>query len=254
VQGYRTRDLIPILRKQRGVCRICRGWCEGYHRCWNCQQHFQRFHGLPVPRLLAAALAVKGTALALDLWNYKYAASAEEGDAAQERLTGLLHATSQRHEACLARICEVEMFDVVTCVPSARRPTHHHPLRRLVASVSPLSERLQDTLVATGADHQHQWADGRFRVTASVEGRSILLVDDTWTSGGSAMSAALALLEAGATAAGVLVLGRHFDPTFRQGSVYSEFATSLGFDPEFCTYCDTRPYAEPDLHTRQHSR
>ena len=39
----------------------------------------------------------------------------------------------------------------------------------------------------------------------------MLLLDDTWTSGGSAEAAAVALRAAGARQVAVLVLGRHLD-------------------------------------------
>jgi adenine/guanine phosphoribosyltransferase-like PRPP-binding protein len=39
-----------------------------------------------------------------------------------------------------------------------------------------------------------------------------LLLDDTWTSGGTAQSAAVALKQAGARSVAVVVLGRHLPP------------------------------------------
>jgi hypothetical protein len=40
----------------------------------------------------------------------------------------------------------------------------------------------------------------------------VLLADDTWVSGGSAQSAAVALKLAGAARVAIVVLGRHLDP------------------------------------------
>jgi hypothetical protein len=42
-----------------------------------------------------------------------------------------------------------------------------------------------------------------------VTGAGILLIDDTWASGASAQSAAVALKQAGARAVAVVVIGRH---------------------------------------------
>jgi orotate phosphoribosyltransferase len=50
---------------------------------------------------------------------------------------------------------------------------------------------------------------GRFRVPRPLTGAVILLLDDTWTSGGTAQSAAVTLKRAGARSVAVVVLGRH---------------------------------------------
>jgi hypothetical protein len=49
----------------------------------------------------------------------------------------------------------------------------------------------------------------RFRVSQPLAGAAVLLLDDTWASGGSAQSAAVALKLAGARAVAAVVLGRH---------------------------------------------
>jgi len=49
---------------------------------------------------------------------------------------------------------------------------------------------------------------GRFRA-GRVTGVRVLLLDDTWASGASAQSAAVALKQAGARAVAVVVIGRH---------------------------------------------
>ena len=53
---------------------------------------------------------------------------------------------------------------------------------------------------------------GWLRVGSPVAGESVLVVDDTWVSGGSAQSVAVALKMAGAARVVVVVLGRHVDP------------------------------------------
>src|SRR5262249_62149192 len=49
---------------------------------------------------------------------------------------------------------------------------------------------------------------GRFDV-APVPGARVLLIDDTWTTGASAQSAAMALRTAGARSVATVVIGRH---------------------------------------------
>ena len=45
-----------------------------------------------------------------------------------------------------------------------------------------------------------------------MAGADVLVVDDTWVSGGSAQSAAVALKLAGARRVAILVIGRHVNP------------------------------------------
>jgi orotate phosphoribosyltransferase len=49
----------------------------------------------------------------------------------------------------------------------------------------------------------------RFRAGPEATGAEVLLLDDTWASGASAQSAAVALKQAGARAVAVVVIGRH---------------------------------------------
>jgi adenine/guanine phosphoribosyltransferase-like PRPP-binding protein len=86
---------------------------------------------------------------------------------------------------------------------------------------------------------------------ASVEGRAVLvsrygaaqtmtghpavlLVDDTWTTGGRAQSAAIALHDAGAARVAVVVLGRHFDRDFGSGETYYKQAKARQFTWDTC--------------------
>ena len=53
---------------------------------------------------------------------------------------------------------------------------------------------------------------GWLRVDGPVAGADVLVVDDTWVSGGSAQSAAVALKLAGARRVAIVVIGRHVNP------------------------------------------
>ena len=49
----------------------------------------------------------------------------------------------------------------------------------------------------------------RYRDTRKLDGETVLLLDDTWTAGGHAQSAAHTLLAAGASKVALVVIGRH---------------------------------------------
>jgi hypothetical protein len=67
----------------------------------------------------------------------------------------------------------------------------------------------------------------------SVQTR-ILLLDDTWTSGGRLQSLAFALKDAGAGAVGAVVLGRHVNPGFGPSASMMERIRSAEFNLERC--------------------
>jgi orotate phosphoribosyltransferase len=96
-------------------------------------------------------------------------------------------------------------------VPSGRGRPGPHPLAALIA---PYLARPPATLVTAGpADLGCRELDpGRFRAIQPLPGAAVLLLDDTWTTGASVQSAALALRAAGARHVAVVVLGRHLNP------------------------------------------
>lgn len=75
----------------------------------------------------------------------------------------------------------------------------------------------------------------RYRATQAMAGRpAVLLVDDTWTTGGRAQSAAIALHDAGAARVAVVVLGRHFDRDFGPGETCYQQAKARKFTWDTC--------------------
>jgi hypothetical protein len=63
---------------------------------------------------------------------------------------------------------------------------------------------------------------------------AVLLEDDTWTTGGRAQSAAIALHDAGTAQVAVVVLGRHFDRSFGSGETYYQQAKARKFTWDNC--------------------
>ena len=98
----------------------------------------------------------------------------------------------------------------VAVVPSGQGRPGAHPLAALVRSCVALPVvRLS---VVPAEVHARGVNPGWVRVGDPVAGGDVLVVDDTWVSGGSAQSAAAALKLAGARRVAVIVLGRHVNP------------------------------------------
>ena len=247
------RGMVPILKPQPGVCRVCRQWSGRYPTCWACRENCEAL-GLNAAPVLPMALAVKAESLASALWEYKDAAG-EVATYARGQLMALTSAFMPHHERCLAAAHGCAAFDIITYVPSSRGRPGNHPVRGLLAEVEWSRARLEDLLVVNNLDvPAHKPAHDKFRVVEDVSRYTVLLVDDTWTRGANALSAVTALRAAGASRVGVAVIGRHVDDAFQDSHVYSDEARRIGFDARYCALCDPRPVADPPLPLRVASR
>ena len=153
------------------------------------------------------------------LRNYKDGPTHRIRDRFTRELAAVAWRFVRQHEPCLARAAATPGFGIVTVVPSAtlarddERPRLRMIFGQIVGATAPRFERvLAPTDSATPA---HQYDADRFRASRQLDGESVLLFDDTWTTGSSVQSAATALKRAGAHRVGVIVIGRHVDPTFR---------------------------------------
>jgi hypothetical protein len=163
--------------------------------------------GLLADAVAVVGIAVRGTPLGNDLRAYKsdYAAGAP-GAAARLRdmLANYLH---DEGDALWRKAGMESGPSFVAVVPSGQGRPGAHPLAGIVASCLDLPliglSINQKVIHIRGVDVD--W----LRVTGPVADADVLVVDDTWVSGGSAQSAAAALKLAGARRVAIVVLGRH---------------------------------------------
>jgi predicted amidophosphoribosyltransferase len=195
-------------RRAPGVCDTCFNFTAGYARCWACV-HVESNLDAVVPISYSVAHEQLHHALAC----YKRL----DGDVARRLraiLAAILWRFLQEHEACVARAAGTEQFDIVTTVPSGDPiRDERHPLRTIVGELlGPTRERHQRLLRRTTAEAvPRTFSPAKFEATANLDHRSILLIDDTWTTGASAQSAAAALRGAGAERVAAVVIGRHLN-------------------------------------------
>jgi fructose 1,6-bisphosphatase len=208
-------------------CRTCRGPVQaGYARCYQCDLAHARCGGLLADVVAPVAYAVKGGRLAGDLWRYK---SGTPGAAeAAARLAAMLAGYVREHGDQVWRAAGMTAGPgLAAVVPSGQGRAGPHPLLGIVAScvdvpIVPLS-------AAPGAAARSRGladgvAVGWLMAGGAVAGADVLLVDDTWVSGGSAQSAAVALKAAGARRVALVVIGRHVDPAHPRSA---EFLATL---------------------------
>lgn len=230
-----TDDLIPVLPPGPGVCAICHGPSGDYRRCYTCHRHATDL-ALDNVEVVPLALAVKRGYLATALYRYKNANDADEAGFHTHRLRALIQSLMPHVGRCVGR--PGTAFDWVTWVPS-RRP--NDPVEDLLRSTDWAKEQTlvslldwQDQSVAS-----HASSPSKFRADTIVRGDHVLLVDDTWTTGATALSAISALFDAGADRVTAVVIGRHFDPAWRDNQSYLDLASGHRVSRSVCANCVT---------------
>ncbi len=205
--------LLPIPSLGDGICSTCRtSVLPGWRNCSQCNNH--RSAVSETAHVVAPiALSVKGEQWAYELSAYKNSPRKSVRNELGVRLGAVLWRWLEGHEECLEQAAGVDEFSLVTSIPSTSG-RQDHPLPSMLREiVKPVSDRYVDLLIPNPEyePDAREASDDRFRVRRRLRGNSILVIDDQWTSGGRAQSAASALRLAGSSRVAIAVLGRHFD-------------------------------------------
>lgn len=214
-----------------GFCATCMTFVEpAYERCYQCTTH-QRW----LAAVLPISYAERGGQLHTNLAGYKRWAPAT-AERTRLQLAAVLWRFMLMHERCLAAAAGVDGFDLVTTVPSSDAARdERHPLRTIVGQfVEPTLERHERVLRrSTVAVEERGWDPRRFVATRPLAGERVLLIDDTWTTGARAQTAAAAVLEAGAATVAALVIGRFINPGYAENAARLA-STPRAFSWETC--------------------
>jgi len=172
------------------VCRRCTTFVDGYPTCYPCG-----FSTDYADAILPISYSIHFGQLHNNLAQYKRGV----GRPAQRlrlELSAVIWRFLATHEQCLAAAAGTDAFELVCTVPSRSVDRDElHPLRTMLSKiVSPTATRYErllrrsEVVVADGAV-----APQRFQAERTLDGDDVLLIDDTWTTGASAESAAGAL-------------------------------------------------------------
>jgi hypothetical protein len=216
-----------------GVCTVCFNFTDGYDRCYACAHgeawldvvapisysvgREQLHHALARYKRLTGEVARRlGVELAAVLWRYLAA-----------------------HEHCVAHAAGVAGFELVATVPSSdRERDERHPLRWIVGElVGPTRSRHARLLRRTAVEVDGRAFDGhKYEAAGALSGEPVLLIDDTWTTGANAQSAAAALKAAGSGPVAAVVIGRHLNREWHENDRRLRGITRP-FDWEHCATC-----------------
>jgi predicted amidophosphoribosyltransferase len=234
--GAYIRSMRNVLPPGEGVCATCGTFISGdFTRCYPCGHQAANLDAV-VP----ITYSEHGGQMHKALWGYKNGHQIEQ-DYAGPRVAAILWLFLVRHEACVARAAGAagQEFDVITTVPSSTKARDkRNRLRTIVGWVRPLKPRLKVLLEPTDQVPEGRTYDqSRYVATERLDGQDVLLIDDTWTAGGHAQSAAHALKAAGARTVALVVVGRHIQRGWQVGdATHGELFDALPkqFDWEVC--------------------
>ncbi|WP_415096449.1 phosphoribosyltransferase [Micropruina sp.] len=190
-------------RRTTGACAACCGGVNPeYMLCYPCEAFRQQ------GRLSNAAgfciYAAQGTQAGQLMYGYKAPYPAREHVVV---MSLLLQLALNNHAQCPSRLVGQRVTHWAA-VPSTRGRIAPHPLRGMVAAIRPEPEVVL-THVEGVQPVRQRVVPGLFRSGASLaDGSHVLLVDDTWASGGTPLSAVHALREAGASWVSIIAVAR----------------------------------------------
>jgi hypothetical protein len=220
-------------RHGEGVCTACLNFTRGFQRCYSCARG-----ELWLAAVVPISYSIGGEQLHRALMGYK-----RLGGNVAMRLTAELAAVLWRflaaHERCVATAAGVAAFELVTTVPSGERERDvAHPLRRMVGELIGVTRPRYRPLLCRSSlvVSPREIHSGKFEVLGALHGEPILLIDDTWTTGASARSAAAALKLGGSGPVAAVVIGRHIN---REWHDTDRRLRALGapFDWSRCAVC-----------------
>lgn len=195
-----------------GDCRVCGAATHGpFALCFCCTLLVGQLR-MPLVPLVAAVDYRVHDGIHRRLRSYKDAFVAEQRRVYRQDLAGLIGPWMASSGPGLRRRFG-SGWDVVTTVPSSRRPAGS-PVDAVIDEVPQLRALRRPLLVLGPCPTDHLVAGRKgFELARGVDpswlrGRSVLVMDDSVTTGARAQSAAAALRIGGARVPGIVVIGR----------------------------------------------
>ena len=205
------------LEGQPNVCYLCLGAVGDFPQCYNCRKLFLE-SACPTSlerRVIPMTIARNPSPWYWTLQTYKGAQFAENALV----IASIAYQWLKQHKSKTASLLGGDA-DFLSIVPSKKPGITYErqPLQRALSLVQPFGDRLRKTLRcvdATLGGHM-KYAPEMFEPVdaAALERSRIILIEDTWITGATALSAAGALLAAGAESVVITPIARDFRIAF----------------------------------------
>lgn len=232
-----------------GICPVCRGPGPTAGMCTTCATTEMNLGGDTCDHTLFLAYA---DGYNPDAWSQSaHTMRSYKAERAPERCVEDVHmltlASTWVHDNCIRAAESGGEWDVATYVPSRTPRTGRHPVTGIALNVARIAadedregpRRIKRISLACGPVDVSRVAHvDRFAVPdaarSAVEGKRVLLVDDTWTTGTSLQSAAAALKSAGAASVTGLCVARWLSWRWEPDATLLRAVTIAPYDPFTC--------------------
>lgn len=214
---------VPTLVPQL-TCHECLGPVDGYQRCYSCHQLFSAAPAALSGRTVPMSVVANPSPWYSRLKGYKGGMPREY----RPVIASVAYTYLAEHASDFADLLG-GAADIIAITPSkGRHAGGPHPLRDTLALVKPellpVVEPLKYVGDGSGARGEYRPTDFLGEAT-QVDGARVILLEDIWVSGRTSVSAAGALLEAGAEAVVITPIARlvYVDPPVMVGADHPFF-------------------------------
>lgn len=209
VGGY----LRNVVRQHRVTCAVCATPIRSaFTLCLRCQRDRDEFGDELADLVVPLCYGIKGSQSGYLMHSYKDLEAPARHN--QTLLSVLLLAALDAHGDCIEQRLGYEL-DAWAIVPSARTDrSGEHPLHVVTKRAGIVLPEIGLAARAIPTSENRATNPERFAVCQGSDApkRHILLIEDTWTSGGNVQSAALTLRRAGAATVTILAVSRWLKP------------------------------------------
>jgi hypothetical protein len=227
--AVRLEFLRNVVREPGRTCGVCATPVNAYPLCWRCRAH-QHISGL-ADLVVPLAYAIDSTESAAVLRNFKNHPLRSERERCGSIVRETLRLGVSLHELCISAVVGQSVSARVV-VPSLTSRLGIHPMTSIAESLALMGDVALRPALDARCDRV---VDGeKFTVDGAVTGRHILVLDDVWTTGSNAQSAALALRRAGAAAVSVMVIGRWLNPRHPLSLRFIRQRLGEEYNPQVC--------------------
>ena len=220
------------LRPSSLACEVCDAPVRDYPTCFKCGHVYQNT-SLAADRVASMIYAVRGRQSGYVMRGYKGSPRVAE----HLQIVGSLLWVGLSHRTCVSTLAGTPVTHWAS-VPSLPAKQQEHVLHRLIER-NPYLEIPEIALAAaTEITDARGFRPENFTVPDGVDSPGhVLLVDDTWVSGGHAESAAAALKRAGARQVSILNVARWLEPSNEVTAAFlPEHFDNRAYDPSICPW------------------
>jgi hypothetical protein len=221
-----------VVRDPGVTCAACATPVSGRELCLTCER---AYHAAGLAEVVVPlTYGIQGQGSGAMLQGYKDDPQRRVRAGHARIVDRLLYLGLMMHERCV-EVRAGQPIDVRFTIPSLKGRPGAHPLFTLALKMSAVSD--SPLLTATFIEaHDRDISEYNFAIRPHVDltGRHVLLLDDTWTSGANAHSAALTLRRAGARRVSVMVIGRWLVPRYGRNGQFIRDRLQHPYDPRVC--------------------